>query len=295
MIQSVRSKYGSRANAPIKDKWVFDKEWTDVEYDKLPEGLDEAMDVKTVSRRELISSLRSTAFPRFSEFQYSTFTVDSSRVWITGNEIEFIINIKYSAAYDDENWKSRDNSTQQLQSRFISHFLHDVHPSLELSHMKVNYPIKLGRDVGRNTGAITTIDVTAVMSDKYSKDSKGNLVKYKIEQIEFEIAESIIDYALGFILGKSIWDFADQMIKVRLIKQIINNDHEHHEDTIDVSFIGSRIIIKIKPVSNDKWWITDSNDRKMFISRVLYKVGIINHRLIKFETENDLVIITIII
>lgn len=36
-IQAMRSKYGSKSNAPEDKKWVFDKEWTDVDYKKLPE------------------------------------------------------------------------------------------------------------------------------------------------------------------------------------------------------------------------------------------------------------------
>ena len=38
-IQAMRSKYGSRSNAPEDKKWIFDSEWTDVNYDSLPEGI----------------------------------------------------------------------------------------------------------------------------------------------------------------------------------------------------------------------------------------------------------------
>lgn len=36
-IQAMRAKYNSKDKAPEKMKWVFDSEWTDVNYDKLPE------------------------------------------------------------------------------------------------------------------------------------------------------------------------------------------------------------------------------------------------------------------
>jgi hypothetical protein len=38
MIQSLRSKHGSKDKASEKDKWVFDSDWTNnVDYDKLSE------------------------------------------------------------------------------------------------------------------------------------------------------------------------------------------------------------------------------------------------------------------
>ncbi len=40
-IQTMRSKYKSKDKAPEDIKWVFDKEWTDVDYDKLPEKGDD--------------------------------------------------------------------------------------------------------------------------------------------------------------------------------------------------------------------------------------------------------------
>jgi len=35
----MRSKYETKSNAPEDMKWVFDSEWTDVNYDSLPEGI----------------------------------------------------------------------------------------------------------------------------------------------------------------------------------------------------------------------------------------------------------------
>lgn len=37
MIQAIKSKYDSKDKAPEKDKWAFESEWTNVDYDKLPE------------------------------------------------------------------------------------------------------------------------------------------------------------------------------------------------------------------------------------------------------------------
>lgn len=41
LIYSKRNKYGSRKNTPKKWKWVWGKEWTDVDYKKLPEKTSE--------------------------------------------------------------------------------------------------------------------------------------------------------------------------------------------------------------------------------------------------------------
>lgn len=40
-IYSKRNKYGSKKNTPKKWKWVWGKEWTDVDYKKLPEKTSE--------------------------------------------------------------------------------------------------------------------------------------------------------------------------------------------------------------------------------------------------------------
>jgi len=38
MIMAKRHQYGKAEQAPENMKWVFDDEWTDVDYNKLPEG-----------------------------------------------------------------------------------------------------------------------------------------------------------------------------------------------------------------------------------------------------------------
>ena len=35
-VWAIRSKYKSKKNAPKSQKWAFGKEWTDVDYDSLP-------------------------------------------------------------------------------------------------------------------------------------------------------------------------------------------------------------------------------------------------------------------
>lgn len=35
-IWAMRNKYGSKSKAPKRMKWVFDDEWTDVDFKKLP-------------------------------------------------------------------------------------------------------------------------------------------------------------------------------------------------------------------------------------------------------------------
>lgn len=51
-IQAMKSKYGSKSNAPEDMKWVFDSDWTSsVDYDSLPEN-----EIKLKKYKPLIKS-----------------------------------------------------------------------------------------------------------------------------------------------------------------------------------------------------------------------------------------------
>ena len=45
-ICALRNKYGSKKKAPKKYHWVFDNEWTDVDYRELPQKVSETRVMK---------------------------------------------------------------------------------------------------------------------------------------------------------------------------------------------------------------------------------------------------------
>jgi hypothetical protein len=45
-IWALRNKYGSKKKAPKKYHWVFDDEWTDVDYQELPQKVSETRVMK---------------------------------------------------------------------------------------------------------------------------------------------------------------------------------------------------------------------------------------------------------
>lgn len=46
LVQLLRNKYGSKKNAPKKYHWAFEKGWTDVDYQKLPQKVSETKVMK---------------------------------------------------------------------------------------------------------------------------------------------------------------------------------------------------------------------------------------------------------
>jgi hypothetical protein len=159
-IQAMRSKYGSKEKAPEDKKWVFGSEWTDADYDKLPEEnmIQRYKKFFTESTKTLKNYRHGTTFKFAKNIKKYGFDLgernavyfapaNSPLAEVYGSDIVFIVDIIYTNPI----------SILEIQKNII--------PILKQQNKKINEPsinkelIKMGYDIILNKNEVAVLNL----------------------------------------------------------------------------------------------------------------------------------------